>query len=56
MTSLVANEQILVQNGIHSRRTAMSEIGVKAPETEFSGWLEEEAAISKTDNGHSNKT
>ena len=46
-TKLVANEQILVQNGIHSRRRAMDEIGIKDPETEFKKWLEEREAILK---------
>ena len=43
----VSNEQTLVQSGIHSRRRAMSEIGVKDPELEFNHWLEERAAILK---------
>ena len=47
LSRLVANEQTLVQNGIHSRRRAMSEIGVKDPEIEFSDWLEEREAILK---------
>ena len=45
MTKLVNNEQILVQNGIHSRRRAMDEIGVKDPEIEFDRWLEERESI-----------
>jgi hypothetical protein len=56
MAALVSNEQVLVQNGIHSRRTAMSEIGVKTPETEFADWLEERAAILKMNSEHSTKT
>jgi len=44
---LVSNEQILVQSGIHSRRRAMDEIGVKDPETEFGRWLEERETILK---------
>ncbi len=47
MTQLVANEQVLVQGGIHSRHTAMYEVGVKDPETEFARWLEERDAILK---------
>ncbi len=47
LARLVANEQTLVQNGIHSRRRAMSEIGVKDPEIEFADWLEEREAILK---------
>ncbi|MBI4267347.1 MAG: phage portal protein [Chloroflexi bacterium] len=44
---LVANEQVLVQTGIHSRRRAMDEVGVKDPETEFDRWLEERETILK---------
>jgi hypothetical protein len=47
MTQLVANEQVLVQGGIHSRHTAMYEVGVKDPDTEFQRWLEERDAILK---------
>lgn len=43
----VSTEQTLVQSGIHSRRRAMSEIGVTDPELEFGDWLEERAAILK---------
>ncbi len=45
MTRLVTNEQTLVQSGIHSRRRAMDEIGVKDPEMEFNKWLEERETI-----------
>ena len=45
MERLVANEQVLIQNGIHSRRRAMDEVGVKDPETEFNRWLEERETI-----------
>ncbi len=45
MTRLVANEQALVQTGIHSRRRAMDELGVKNPEYEFNRWLEERQTI-----------
>ncbi len=44
-TRLISNEQILVQNGIHSRRRAMGEVGVKDPEMEFNRWLEERETI-----------
>jgi len=47
LAKLVSNEQILVQGGIHSRRRAMDEVGVKDPEREFSKWLEEREAILK---------
>jgi hypothetical protein len=45
LARLVASEQTLVQNGIHSKRRAMSEIGIKDPDKEFAGWLEEREAI-----------
>ena len=41
----VNNEQILVQTGIHSRRRAMDEIGIRDPEYEFKRWLEERETI-----------
>jgi len=44
---LVANEQTLVQSGIHSRRGAMEEVGIKDPEGEFKRWLEERETILK---------
>ena len=44
---LVASEQILIQNGIHSRKRAMDEIGIKDPEIEFNRWLEEREIILK---------
>ena len=47
LSTLVSNEQTLVQNGIHSRRRAMSEVGVKDTEMEFNRWLEEREAILK---------
>ncbi len=42
---ITGNEQTLVQNGIHSRRRAMDELGVQDPEAEFKRWLEEREAI-----------
>lgn len=42
---LVSKEQTLVQTGIHSRRRAMDEVGVKDPEQEFKRWLEEREVI-----------
>jgi len=45
ISRLVANEQALVQTGIHSRRRAMDELGVKDPEYEFNRWLEERQTI-----------
>ena len=44
---LVASEQILIQNGIHSRKRAMDEIGIKDPEIEFNRWLKEREIILK---------
>ena len=46
----VSSEQTLVQNGIHSRRRAMSEVGVENPDTEFADWLQEREAILKMNN------
>jgi hypothetical protein len=39
------NEQLLVQAGVHSRRTAMDEIGIQDPDEEFDRWLEERKKI-----------
>jgi hypothetical protein len=47
LSRLVANEQTLVQNGIHSRRGAMQEVGIEDPENEFKRWLEEREEILK---------
>jgi hypothetical protein len=44
-SKLVADEQTLVQSGIHSRRRAMNDLGIDDPEMEFSRWLEERKAI-----------
>jgi hypothetical protein len=41
------NEQLLVQAGVHSRRTAMDEMGVQDPDQEFDRWLEERTKILK---------
>jgi len=41
------NEHLLVMSGIHSRRTAMDELGVRDSETEFSRWLEERREIMR---------
>jgi hypothetical protein len=42
---LAQNEQALVQSGVHSRRTAMDELGIGDPEAEFEKWLEERQRI-----------
>jgi len=39
------NEQLLVQAGVHSRRTAMDEMGIQDPDEEFTRWLEERKKI-----------
>ena len=39
------NEQLLVQAGVHSRRTAMDEMGIQDPDEEFNHWLEERKKI-----------
>ncbi len=41
----VSSEQTMVQTGVHSRRTAMDEVGIRDPEAEFKRWLEERQAI-----------
>jgi hypothetical protein len=38
-------EQLLVQAGVHSRRTAMDEMNIQDPDEEFSRWLEERRRI-----------
>jgi hypothetical protein len=47
LAKMVANEQALVQSGIHSRRRAMDELGVQDPEAEFQRGLEERSTILK---------
>ncbi len=47
MERKVSSEQAMVQTGIHSRRTAMNEVGVGNPEGEFKRWLEERESILK---------
>jgi len=47
MARKVSNEQVMVQTGIHSRRTAMNEVGVRDPDYEFKQWLEERESILK---------
>jgi hypothetical protein len=47
MAEKVSSEQVLVQTGIHSRRTAMDEVGVRDPDYEFKQWLEERESILK---------
>jgi hypothetical protein len=38
-------EQLLVQAGVHSRRTSMDEMGIQDPDQEFARWLEERKKI-----------
>jgi hypothetical protein len=45
MDRKVNSEQLMVQTGIHSRRTAMNEVGVKGPDYEFKRWLDERESI-----------
>ena len=42
---LAQNEQLLVQAGVHSRRTAMDEMGIQDPDEEFNRWLDERKKI-----------
>jgi len=44
-TRQAQNEQLMVQAGVHSRRTAMDELGVQDPDEEFNKWLEERKKI-----------
>ena len=39
------NEQLLVQAGVHSRRTSMDEMGIQDPDEEFNKWLDERHKI-----------
>ncbi|MGH2598367.1 MAG: phage portal protein, partial [Dehalococcoidia bacterium] len=41
----VADERVLVEAGIHSRRRAADALGVEDPESEFRRWLEEEGRM-----------
>jgi len=47
MDRKVTSEQVMVQTGIHSRRTAMDEVGIRDPDYEFRRWLEERESILK---------
>ncbi len=44
------NEQTLVQSGVHSRRTAMDNLGVRDPEQEFTKWMDERRRILEMNN------
>ncbi|HEY54871.1 MAG TPA: phage portal protein [Dehalococcoidia bacterium] len=55
LSQLVANEQTLVQSGIHCRRRAMDEMGVKDAEAEFKRWLEEREAILNMNKNNNSK-
>ena len=44
-TRQAQNEQLLVQAGVHSRRTAMDTLGVRNPNAEFDRWLDERRQI-----------
>jgi len=44
-TTQAQTEQLLVQAGVHSRRTAMDEIGIQDPDEEFARWLAERQKI-----------
>ena len=44
------NEQLCVQSGVHSRRTAMDNLGVRDPELEFDKWLDERRRILEMNN------
>jgi hypothetical protein len=42
---MVRDEEILIGAGVHSRRTAMDELGVEDPDAELERWLEEAERI-----------
>lgn len=44
---MVRDEEILIGAGIHSRRTAMDELGIEDPDAKFQRWLEEEDKLRK---------
>lgn len=44
------NEQLLIQSGVHSRRTAMDNLSVRDPELEFNKWMEERSRILQQNN------
>lgn len=44
------NEQLLIQSGVHSRRTAMDNLQVRDPELEFEKWMEERKRILHQNN------
>ena len=44
-TRLAQNEQLLVQAGVHSRQTAMDQLGIRSPGREFAAWLDERRKI-----------
>ncbi len=43
----IRDEQVLVREGIHSRRKAMDEVGIQDPEAEFRRWMEEQRGIEE---------
>ncbi len=45
MLRLIQSEQTMIEAGIHSRRRAMTELGVSDPEAEFQSWLEEQGRV-----------
>ena len=44
------NEQLLIQSGVHSRRTAMDNLAIRDPELEFDKWMEERKRILQQNN------
>ena len=47
----VADEETLVNTGIHSRQRAMASMGVEDPAEEFNRWCEEQKAILGMERG-----
>ena len=50
------NEQLLVQSGVHSRRTAMDELSIRDPEAEFEKWLDERRRILEMNQEYKSKS
>ena len=46
---LVQSEREMIEAGIHSRRKAMTELGVSDPERELQSWLEEEKRLKEVE-------
>ena len=52
---IVADEVQLVEKGVHSRKTAMEEVGVEDTDAEFQQWLDERDLIMSQNTAHNVK-